>query len=213
MASTVDICNLALAHLGDEAAVSSISPSDGSAQADHCARFYPIARDALLEMYGWDFATRRVALVETAGTPAGGWAYEYAYPSSCASIQAVLYDGQLDDTTTQEYVVETVSDGSRVILTNVEGAYCRYTRLITDTTKYSPLFVTCLSYLLASYLAGPITKSPGIVEGMYKRFLSEFGKAGPSNANQSHKPPVHSPEWIAARGFVNPYAAPGRIIR
>ena len=213
MASTVDICNLALAHLGDEAAVSSISPSDGSAQADHCARFYPMARDALLEMHAWDFATRRVALAETAGTPAGGWAYEYAYPSGCARILAVQADAQLDDTESQEFIVETVADGSRVILTNVEGAYCRYIRLISDTTKFSPLFVICLSYLLASYLAGPITKSPGIVEGMYKRFLVEFGKAGASNANQANKPPLHSPEWMAARGFVNPYTAPGRIIR
>ena len=58
MASEVDICNLALGHLGDNATVSSISPPEGSAQAEHCARFYPIARDALLEMHNWNFAMR-----------------------------------------------------------------------------------------------------------------------------------------------------------
>ena len=46
MASDVDVCNLALAHLGDEATVASISPPEGSAQAGHCARFYPMARDS-----------------------------------------------------------------------------------------------------------------------------------------------------------------------
>ena len=37
-----------LGHIGDAATVSSINPPEGSAQAEHCARFYPIARDALL---------------------------------------------------------------------------------------------------------------------------------------------------------------------
>ena len=59
MSSEVAICNLALAHLGDSATVASIDPPEGSAQSEHCARFYPIARDALLEMHAWKFATRR----------------------------------------------------------------------------------------------------------------------------------------------------------
>jgi hypothetical protein len=41
VASSVDIANLALAHLGDEAAVTSFDPPDGSAQAEHCARLLP----------------------------------------------------------------------------------------------------------------------------------------------------------------------------
>ena len=48
MPSEVDICNLALGHLGDSATVATIDPPEGSAQAEHCARFYPIARDARL---------------------------------------------------------------------------------------------------------------------------------------------------------------------
>ena len=62
MSSEVDICNLALSHLGDEASLASIDPPEGSAQADHCAKFYPIARDLMLEKHPWKFATRRVLL-------------------------------------------------------------------------------------------------------------------------------------------------------
>ena len=50
MSTPVDICNLALARLGDEANVQSISPPDGSTQAALCAQFYPIARDTALTM-------------------------------------------------------------------------------------------------------------------------------------------------------------------
>jgi hypothetical protein len=62
VASEVDICNLALGHIGDSATVSSINPPEGSAQAEHCSRFYPIARDSLLEMHNWGFATKRTNL-------------------------------------------------------------------------------------------------------------------------------------------------------
>ena len=72
MASPVDICNTALAYLGDVANVVSIDPAEGSAQAEHCARFYPLARDALLEMHDWGFATRRVALAGLAN-PTTQW--------------------------------------------------------------------------------------------------------------------------------------------
>ena len=64
MASETDICNLALARLGDAALVSSISPPDGSAQAGHCAAFYPMVRDYLLERYAWSFSLTRAALTQ-----------------------------------------------------------------------------------------------------------------------------------------------------
>lgn len=60
--SEVTICNLTLAHLGDVAMVASIKPPDSSVQAQLCARFYYVARNALLEMSAWGFATRRVRL-------------------------------------------------------------------------------------------------------------------------------------------------------
>ena len=80
MASEVDICNLALARLGDNATVASIDPPEGSAQAEHCARFYAIARDSLLEMHAWKFATRRVQLAKLT-VPSWDWSFAYAEPT------------------------------------------------------------------------------------------------------------------------------------
>jgi hypothetical protein len=59
----------------------------------------------------------------------------------------------------QPYAVETQADGTQIIYTNQEDATLRYSALITDTTQFSPLFVASLSYLLASYLAGPTIKA------------------------------------------------------
>ena len=63
MSSVVDICNIALSRLGDRATVTSIDPPEGSAQADHCRRFYPIALKTILATYNWSFATTRKELM------------------------------------------------------------------------------------------------------------------------------------------------------
>lgn len=178
MASDVDICNLALSHLGDEATVSAIAPSDGSQQADYCAQFYPIARDQLLGMHAWSFATKRIALalLNTDEIP-DTWQYAYAAPSGALQVISVLQPGSTDsftvfdqsnplfgqptqpgDLDAQPFVQEVLQDGSKVIFTNVSEATARYVGSVTDTAKFTPLFVTALARLLAAYLAGPIVK-------------------------------------------------------
>src|SRR5579875_3534912 len=99
--SEVTICNLALSHLGDTAQVASIKPPDSSVQAQLCARFYWVARNALLEMAAWGFATRRVALsalvpqasdgfaLDENGCMVGPWRYMYALPSGVINALAV----------------------------------------------------------------------------------------------------------------------------
>jgi len=179
MASAVDICNLALSFVGDRANVSSIDPPEGSAQAEHCARWYPIARDRLLSEHNWNFATKRAALALLSSVSISGWSYAYAMPADCMTAIAViptdsagdyLYSTssplypeqyQYDDLTTItpiEFVEETDSDGTRIILTNQENAYLRYTAYVTDTTKFPPLVINALARLLSSYLAGTILK-------------------------------------------------------
>lgn len=175
MASEVDICNLALGHLGDEATVSSIDPPEGSAQAEHCERFYPIARDAVLSGHAWSFATKRVALalLSTDETP-DTWAYAYALPSECLSPIAVFAPGATDDSEGDDFIVEALADGTLVLYTNTEDATLRYVEQITDTTKFKPLVVAAIARLLASYLAGPLIKGEGgmkVAQAQYTAYL------------------------------------------
>ncbi len=93
MSSEVTICNMALGHLGDTATIASISPPDASVQAQLCAKFYPAARNALLEMYAWGFATRRAVLAlldlpDIAGE-CQSWRFAYALPAGMLNALAV----------------------------------------------------------------------------------------------------------------------------
>src|SRR5687767_8634483 len=94
MSSEVDIANLALSHLGDEANVVAIDPPDGTVQASHCGRFYPIARDLLLEMHPWTFATRRATLAEVTNPVEDDWTYAYTLPTGCIRPLSALLPGQ-----------------------------------------------------------------------------------------------------------------------
>ena len=211
MASVVDVCNLALAHLGDEATVSAISPSDGSAQADHCARFYPIARDICLERHDWNFARRRAVISATANTPPETWSYEYAMPANVIRVLMVM-DESGDENRPRTFMQGTDSSGAKVIWANEPNATLLYTHAVTDTTKFSTLFVDCLSYLLASYLAGPITKDMKMIQGMMQLFEAQLGKASMSSANANKNPASHTPDWIEQRNYTNPRMVDGKVI-
>lgn len=227
MASEVDIANLALAHLGDDATVSSIDPPEGSAQAEHCQRFYPIARDALIEMHTWNFTTKRAAPALIASTITE-WQYSYALPSDAVGVISVLPYGATDDysagaATSVGYVsgtglfdpsnsparyqpvpfaVETLDDGTLAVYTNAEDPDIRYTARVTDTSKFSPLFTTALSWLLASYLAGPLLKGEAgqaAAANCLKTFSLWFAKATQSDALQRHTNVQQSVAWMAGR--------------
>lgn len=226
MASEVDICNLALGHLGDNATVSSISPPEGSAQAEHCARFYPIARDALLELHNWNFNMRRVNLAEiTNDWPE--WKYAYVLPGDSINIIAVMPPDANDDYSSrfvptdtpdfahnyspviaagryspQPFSVEITSDGNHILYTNQEEAMLRYTCYVTDTTSFSPLFVMALSWQLASLLAGPIIKGDmGSAEA--KRCtamaMGYLQQARASDSSQRRTTIEHIVPWSAGR--------------
>jgi hypothetical protein len=221
LASEVDICNLALGFLGDTASVSSINPPEGSAQAQHCARFYPIARNMLLETAAWNFATKRAILAEVTNTWEM-WQYAYAMPSGVLTVISVLPLEATDDYSAavsrfpdnrhqipmnavympQPYAIEVNSSSQQVILTNQANAVLRYTFLATDSSRFSSLFVVALSWLLASMLAGPLIKGDaGAAEA--KRCLQMFqefeAKAGASDANQSEGTPQQATPWITNR--------------
>lgn len=222
MASEVDICNLALGHLGDAATVSSINPPEGSAQAEHCARFYPVARDALLEMHSWGFATKRVNLASL-GSAWPEWQYCYAVPNDALNLLAVLPPESTDDYSVgityhysqtgapftpggkyqpQPFNYEALADGTMVIYTNQENAMLRYTAYIEDTTVFSPLFVVTLSWLLASYLAGPVIKGEqGAAEAKRCMLMAQqmLGKASVSDANQRRTTIAQNTPWMTGR--------------
>jgi len=222
MASEVDISNMALSHLGDSATVASIDPPEGSAQAEHCQRFYPMARDALLEMHDWTFASKRVALAQVTNT-SNQWSYAYARPSDCLKLISILSTDAPDDYsqsfamaaagsfeqvnqtgiyTPQKFTQELDDNGNRIILTNQDLATARYTKFVVDTARFSPLFVETLAAYLASKLAGPVLKGElgrSESKAWMQVAMTFLASAKLSDGAQQRQDTAHNVPWLAGR--------------
>lgn len=102
--SQVTCVNLALLSIGGRASVSSISPSDGSTQADAAATLYSFVFQQLARTARWGCLNKQLALtlVQAAqGTPENPtgtslplpqetWLYGYEYPSDCLFVRQIL---------------------------------------------------------------------------------------------------------------------------
>lgn len=201
MASDVEICNLALAHLGDDATVASISPPEGSAQAEHCARFYPKARDSLLELHDWKFALRRAVLAPL-DVATWNWSFAYALPNNSLRIVSILPSSAPASIQSEPFEILSADNGALMALTHLENATAYYTARVTDPSKFSPLFIDALAWLLASSLAGPAIKGDAgaaMARSCYQSFLLVLSQARVSDANQQRLTPTHTPAWLAGR--------------
>lgn len=223
MATEVQIANMALSHIGHKADVSAIDGTEQSREAELCAQFYGMARDSVLERHAWNFTLRRVVASPLA-VEVEGWDYVYAKPANCLRIIAVLPEGYDDDYSEsfalstpaydapmpmhsgryvpQVFVVESLADGTDVILTDTENATIRYQHAVTDPTKFSATFTMAVSWQLAAHLAGPLIKGEaGIAESRRCMAMAEamVGAAKELDARQRQVKPAHHPAWIAAR--------------
>lgn len=201
--------------------MSSINPPEGSAQAEHCQRFYPIARDLTLEAHEWGFATKRANLALLSDTPPPGFMCVYQLPSDCRNVVNLINPNDptfyplderrghwQDDSYNMPpvpYELETRSDGTAVIYTNLQSAMLRYVASITDTTKFSTQFVDSVGWLLAAYLAGPVIKgTDGATMGraMMAAYTTSIGVAKQNDANNRRRPQSQSQRpapWIQNR--------------
>jgi hypothetical protein len=204
MASDVDISNTALSLIGADAVVSSISPPDGSIESGHCARFYPLARKAMMELGDWSFVKTRVLLAEITNV-SQIWTYAYASPADCINALRILRPdattnsismsdpfGSLYPQVPSYFIAIDESAGAPfeldggVIRTNQPDATLIYSHDVVDTTKFPGSFVLALSYMLASYLAGPIIKGmTGIQIGKALRQEAML-MAAASSANEAN---------------------------
>lgn len=154
MATAIDICNLALARLGDRATVASIDPPEGSVQADHCARFYPLAKETALAAHAWRFAVTRRRLPALDVEPVGASGRYFALPADCLAVVSVTSaEGWTPALDPMLFTTENVN-GARAVLADADSVVCRYVSAKTQEDAFPPEFVDALAWLLASYLAG-----------------------------------------------------------
>jgi hypothetical protein len=155
MATTVSICNQALAMLG---AKSIISLDDGTTEANLCKALYDPVRDAALEMGNWSFATKWLEIPRMANPPVGEYTSAFPLPPD---VLRVIFVG-----TDFNHPEQWQREGNNI---RKDGDKCKCQVLVreVDVTKYSPMFLQALATKLASELAIGITNSKTMAEYYY----------------------------------------------
>jgi len=209
MASEIEICNIALSHIGGFPIQSF---EEDLKEAQECKRLYAQTRDEVLEAHDWDFARKHLALALLADTYTG-WTYAYGYPTDCliaryietgsGTAGATAYDVYSQDYVSvnkirYEVIINAALD-QRVILTNQESAELVYTARVEIPDLFSTLFRKVLAQKLAYYLANPVRGDATIQKDMLQQYLLVINEARASNANQSHVPPNDRGSILSSR--------------
>lgn len=201
MASSTEICNLALSHIGIAKPIANLD-TEQSQEASTCRVFYTTVRDVVLRDYRWPFATKIASLNLVGTDPNSEWAYSYRYPTDCIMFRRVL-SGQRNDTpdTRIEYRIGK-DDAGKLIFCDIEEAECEYTVKVTDTQFFTPDFILALSYRLAYYIAPRLTAGDPFKLGdaALKMYQIEVGRAISSAFNEEQPGPIPESELIRVRG-------------
>lgn len=195
MASEVEICNLALSHIG---AYSINALSDASQEARKCNLYFDSDRDFVLRDYPWNFAEKRNLLAVLSGVTPYGYTYAYAYPTDC--VNALYLFNSANITVPLEFKITAKDDLSgKQILTDEEDAVLVYTARVEDPTLFDANFIVAFSYKLAASLALTLTKKESVQERMLRIYAAIMAMAKTNNAIEQKNTTFPTNPFISAR--------------
>ncbi|MDD2657196.1 MAG: hypothetical protein PHD04_00860 [Candidatus Pacebacteria bacterium] len=205
--SNVGIANMALQRIGARSSITTFN--DGSPNAIRVNAVWEYIRDEVIEAIKPKFATVRVALAQSAVSPANTDVWDYAYP--LPSDYLCLADDNKDDNAVwpddvAPYVIETLSDGTLCLMTNYDSTtadyqiYLTYIRKVADPAKYTPSFINAFVFRLGAELSFSVPESGGKFEAMMTLYERAKKRAmGFSRAQDYLEDENGSTSWENAR--------------
>ena len=184
MASSIEICNLALVYLGQEPI---IALDDTSKAARLCKRLYTPTLEALLRAYPWTFAIKRVKLAQEVETPTFGYMYQYTLPSDCMRIVSVSIP-------LEKFAVE-----NNKILTDEPMVELRYVYRTESANDFDPQFIQVLAWRLAKVLCQALTADQDLFAKVTQQEMQALMLAQHTNAIETCPQPVIEGPWIPSR--------------
>jgi hypothetical protein len=139
--------------------------TDTKAEAIQCRLHYEQTRNALQRSHFWVFNKSRIQLSEDTVSPAFEYTNQFILPPDFLRYRR-RYDGgsSSNEESAFSFSLETKSDGTKIMLTDQTSVYLVYSRLITDPTKFGPLFIEVLVLKLAKKLLTPLAGSDKAIQ-------------------------------------------------
>lgn len=196
MSSKVQIAKMALQHIGDRYDITSLD--EDSTEAEQVNLMYGATRDKLLRMHPWTFATKFSTPSPLVGAVPKRWSFAFAYPSDC--LKMIEITNPLGyNLPPVKFRTGTIAT-QKVILTDTDEPELQYIFRNDDPTTYDPSFVMAFSYMLAAYVAIPLTGDRGLKSDLMREAMVEVDVARQEDSNEGVEDEKFSdPDWIRAR--------------
>lgn len=198
MASEIEICNMALSNLGQGPITNLLDPQTTEEQL--CALHYPTIRDGVLEARAWTFAKFQVI---RESTQADEWGLGVLYPIE-ADWLAVLrcYRSvsafSLSQAAPKKNQANWEIQGSNIVA-DVGLLYIEGVLRITDTNKFSKLFVQTVAARLAAELCIPITNEKKLLKDMWDLYNYKLKDAASRDGGQGRSEIITAQNLIKSR--------------
>ena len=160
-ATDIQVCNLALFHLGVGKRIAALDERGKEAEALNLV--YEMARDEMLRTFAWPFSKRQAALAlvsETGDTdhPTTEYMYSYRYPTDCLMIWKILSEVRNDSRGSRWSYELAADEQGTLIWTDREDAVMEYASILArNPARWQADFVMALSFRLAAYVAPLLT--------------------------------------------------------
>lgn len=190
--SKTAIVNLALSHLKVDPITSIEPPDSDSKEASAGAKWYDQARRHVLEEHPWKFAQKRTTLLAETDAPAFEYSKQYQVPSDYIRMNRI---GESVDNPLLDYEIE----GDYILCNEESPLKLVYVYDFTEVTKFSPKFITALSYALAAMMAYEITGNASMDDDLWNKYDKMFTTAAAVNGQNRPTRRVERSRFAAAR--------------
>jgi len=197
MASSVEICNMALGELG----VSEIQMvGEDSPQGKKCELYYERVVREVLRSHEWSFATVNLSLARHAEEPPTDWVYRFDFPPDCERVISVYVDGSSRSDVPIEYELQLLDDKSGVtMLADTPDLCLRYVTSDIPSAMYDSMFLDAVVWRLAEKLAVPLTRKAELRSNALQMYRVALGSAIATDINERHPGGKRVPEALKAR--------------
>lgn len=156
--SETSICNQALGRIAAKRINNIEDATDTKPEAIQCRLHYEQTRDALLRSFYWPFAAARSQLSQDTDDPDFEWDNQFILPNDFLYLRSIWDNADIGSLSLSNSRQSHAIEGDR-FLTNDSTVRIRYTKKVTDPTKFDVLFVEVLVLLLAKKMIAPLAKT------------------------------------------------------
>jgi len=194
MASAIEICNLALAQLGQTKITNLLAPTNASEEL--CALHYPLVRDALLEQAEWSFSIARHTF-DNGATSSANWGYSCRFPIGNDFLRILFVSNNQDEEQYNPSFRWAKEDNA--ILADSKVIYVKAIKRVEDTTKFPPMFVQAISSRLALELCIPLTENQKLYSQLERSYFNKVQSAATINSMQGRSKRLKAGQLLASR--------------